>query len=113
MAGQVEDGLEGLPGLRASLDALVADLHAAVGPDGERLARVLEAAETSLNRADETLSVLGGNRGEIEATLRDLRDTLANLKAFSQLVKERPYSLVRVKPEPQREPGDGVKESSR
>jgi phospholipid/cholesterol/gamma-HCH transport system substrate-binding protein len=113
MAGQVEDGLEGLPGLRASLDALVADLHAAVGPDGERLARVLESAETSLNRADETLSVLGGNRGEIEATLRDLRDTLANLKAFSQLVKERPYSLVRVKPEPQREPGDGVKESSR
>jgi hypothetical protein len=91
----------------------VADLQAALGPDGERLARVLESAESSLTRADETFSVLGGNRGEIEATLRDLRDTLANLKAFSQLVKERPYSLVRVKPAPQREPGDGVKENSR
>ena len=113
VAQQVEEGLEGLPGLRSDLDALVADLHRALGPEGGRLTRVLESAESSLARADETFSVLGGNRGEIEATLHDLRDTLANLKAFSQLVKERPYSLVRVRPEPQRVPGDGLKENSR
>jgi phospholipid/cholesterol/gamma-HCH transport system substrate-binding protein len=113
VAQQLEGGFEGLPELTADVDALVADLHAAVGPGGERLSRVLEAAEDSLTHADQTLSVLGGNRGEIEATLDDLRDTLANLKAFSQLVKERPYSLVRIKPEPQRQPGDGVQERSR
>jgi phospholipid/cholesterol/gamma-HCH transport system substrate-binding protein len=112
-ARQLEGGIEGLPDLTAELEALVADVHGAMGPDGERLARVLESAESSLTRADQTLSVLGDNRGEIEATLRDLRDTLANLKAFSQHVKERPFSLVRIKPEPQRQPGDGAKEPSR
>jgi ABC-type transporter Mla subunit MlaD len=113
MTHELEEGLEGLPGLRANLDTLVTDLRAAMGPDGERLARILEKAESSLGLTNETLEVLGGNRGELEATLHDLRDTLANLKAFSQLVKEHPYSLVRIKPEPEREPGDGVKESSR
>ena len=109
---QLEGGLEGVPDLTATLDALVADVHAAFGPDGQRLARVLESAETSLGSAGDALSIFGGNRGEIEATLRDLRDTVANLKAFSQQVKEHPYSMVRIKPEPERKPGDGVKEGS-
>jgi phospholipid/cholesterol/gamma-HCH transport system substrate-binding protein len=109
---QLEGGLEGVPDLAAKLDALVADVHAAFGPDGQRLARVLESAETSLGSAGDALAVLGGNRGEIEATLRDLRDTVANLKVFSQQVKEHPYSMVRIKPEPERKPGDGVKKGS-
>jgi phospholipid/cholesterol/gamma-HCH transport system substrate-binding protein len=110
---QIEGGVEGLPGLTSEIELLVTDLRAALGPDGERLARVLQSAETSLNRADETLSVLGDNREEIEATLRDLHDTLSNLKAFSQQVKERPFSLVRIKPEPERQPGDGAEDPSR
>jgi phospholipid/cholesterol/gamma-HCH transport system substrate-binding protein len=113
MTHELEEGLEGLPGLRANLDTLVTDLRAAMGPDGERLARILEKAESSLELTNETLAVLGGNRGELEATLRDLRDALANFREFSQLLKERPYSLVRIKPEPERKPGDGVKEGSR
>jgi len=104
-AQELEGGAQGLPQLTAEIEGLVGDLRAALGPDGERLANVLASAEGSLNRADATLSVLGGNREEVEATLRDLRDTVANLKAFSQIVKERPYSLVRVKPEPERRPG--------
>ena len=109
---QLEGVLEGVPDLTAKLNTLVAEVHTALGPDGQRLARVLESAETSLGSAGDALSVLGDNRGEIEATLRDLRDTVANLKAFSQHVKEHPYSMVRIKPEPERKPGDGVKEGS-
>ena len=54
------------------------------------------------------LDVIVGNRGELERTLADLREIVANLKAFSQQVKERPYSLVRIRPEPDRRPGEGV-----
>ena len=110
IARKFEGGVEGLPELTAELSGLVDDVHTALGPDGARLARVLETAESSLGSADQAFSLLGGNRAEIEATLRDLRDTVANLKAFSQQVKERPFSLVRIKTEPERQPGDGVKE---
>ncbi len=109
---QLEGGLEGVPDLTANLEELVASVHDALGPDGQRLARVLESAETSLEGAGETFSVLGGNRREIEFTLRDLRDAAANLKAFSQDVKQRPYNLVWIKHKPKRSPGDGVKEGS-
>ena len=70
---------------------------------------MLDSAQGGLDSATDALDVLAGNRAELEWTLRDLRDTIANLKAFSQQVKERPFSLVRVKPEPDRKPGEGVR----
>ena len=106
LAGTAEKGLDDLPALAARLDAVLAGLEVAIGKDGERLARVLETAEGSLGSADEAFDTLGENRREIEATLRDLRDTAANLKQFSQTVKERPYSLVRVRDARERRPGD-------
>ena len=54
------------------------------------------------------MSAITANRAEIDQTLADLRDTLANLKAFSQTLKERPYSLVRKEHPADRKPGDGV-----
>jgi len=105
---ELEGGLEGLPDLTEKVSGLVDDVQLAFGPDGVRLTAVLDAAERSLTSADATLSTFAGNREEIEATVRDLRDTVANLKAFSQAAKERPFSLVRIKPEPDRRPGQGV-----
>ena len=113
IAVQLEDGIEGLPGLANRLSDLVQNVEQALGPDGERLARMLESAANSFGSAEEALSVVGGNRAEIEATLRDLRDTVANLKSFSQQVKERPFSIIRVKPEPERRPGEGMKKGGR
>ena len=49
----------------------------------------------------------------LAATLRDLRDTMANLKAFSQEIKERPYGLVRIRNPPQRRPGDPAAKGDR
>ena len=109
VAGQLERGTEELPALTAKVETLIDDAHGALGPDGERLARVLEAAEGGLGSADEAFSILGDNRVEIEAALRDLRDTVANLKALSGELKERPFRLVRIKAEPDRKPGEGVK----
>jgi phospholipid/cholesterol/gamma-HCH transport system substrate-binding protein len=102
-------GMERMPDLADRIDALVSDLQAALGPDGARLASALDAAQLSLGSANDTLEVLSENRGELGAAVRDLRDSAANLKALSQTLKERPYSLVRVKPEPSRKPGEGAK----
>ena len=43
----------------------------------------------------------------------DFAATAANLKSLSQQLKERPYSLVRIKSLPDRRPGDGVEEGRR
>ncbi len=104
----LENGTAELPELTAELEALVADLRAAIGPGGERLSGVLDKAESSLGRAGDALGAVGNNRDEIDAAIRDLSATLANLKAFSQQVKEHPYRLVRIKNVPDREPGSGV-----
>lgn len=106
LAGTAEEGLDELPALAARLEAVLGGLERAIGEDGARLERVLETAEGSLGSADRAFGTLGDNRREIEATLRDLRDTAANLKQFSQTVKERPYSLVRIRHTQERRPGD-------
>jgi phospholipid/cholesterol/gamma-HCH transport system substrate-binding protein len=106
VAAQAESGLVGLPELTERFGELVENLRGALGPDGQRLAGLLETATSSFESADHALSSVSGNRHEIEATLADLRDATANLKAFTQLLNERPYSLVRMKLPQDRQPGD-------
>ena len=108
VAADLDDDLEALPELAGQATELLARLQEAVGPDGERLTRVLDAAESGLESADETLSTLAVSRQEVEWTLRDLREAVANLKAFSQEIKERPFSLVRIKVPEERRPGQDV-----
>lgn len=108
ISAQLEGGVEGLPELSARLSEVVDGLQVALGPDGARLTAVLESTERGVNQAGDALSVVGQNRGELEATIHDLRDVVSNLKAFSQQVKERPSSLVRIKAVPDRKPGQDV-----
>jgi phospholipid/cholesterol/gamma-HCH transport system substrate-binding protein len=110
VSARLDEGLEVLPDLTQDVSALIADVRTGFGPEGSRLAGLLDTAQGALLSADEALSMLGNNRAELETAMRDLATTVSNLKAFSQLVKERPYSLVRVKSEPERSPGDGLKE---
>ena len=109
----LDEGAQELPALIAGMSDLAGDLQAALGPDGDRLAAVLDAAESSLNSAGDAFGDLRGNGDEIAATLRDLRDTMANMKAFSQEIKERPYGLVRIRNPSDRQPGDDVPKGER
>jgi phospholipid/cholesterol/gamma-HCH transport system substrate-binding protein len=97
-----------LPAIMERIDSLLASVDGALGPDGERLAGVLDAAQSGMTSAEHAMGTITANRAEIDQTLADLRDTLSNLKAFSQTLKERPYSLVRVRNPDDRKPGDGV-----
>jgi phospholipid/cholesterol/gamma-HCH transport system substrate-binding protein len=101
VAGQLEAGVAGVPPLTDDLQGLVADLRAALGPDGERLSSLLDAAGDSV-------SSMEMNKGELEAMVRDLRLATANLKAFTESIKERPSSLLRGAKGPDRKPGEGV-----
>ncbi len=101
VAVQLEAGVAGVPPLTEDLQGLVADLRTALGPDGERLASLLDSAGSSV-------SSMEMNRGELEAMLRDLRQATANLKAFTEAIQERPSALMRKSKGPDRKPGEGV-----
>jgi phospholipid/cholesterol/gamma-HCH transport system substrate-binding protein len=101
VTADLSSGIEEIPKLSAAMQDLVADLRTALGPDGERVAAVLESADASLTAVEM-------NRGELEAMLRDLRAASANLKAFTEAVKERPSLLVRKSRAPDRKPGEGT-----
>jgi phospholipid/cholesterol/gamma-HCH transport system substrate-binding protein len=109
VAASADGGMDRLPELTAKLETILDDLHGVLGEDGARVIGLLDSAQSSLGSAESALAVLGDNRQELDTAIRNLQDTTANLKAFSQTIKERPYSMVRIKSEPQRSPGEGVK----
>ncbi len=101
LAIELETGVAGIPDLTDDLQGLVGDLRTALGPDGERLSSLLDSAGDSV-------SSMEMNKGELEAMVRDLRLATANLKAFTESIKERPSALVRKSKGPDRKPGEGV-----
>jgi phospholipid/cholesterol/gamma-HCH transport system substrate-binding protein len=111
LAAKLEEGADDVPELTGELTAMVEDLRAALGPEGERLVGLLDSAQQMMDSADRSLGVLNDNRDELEWMIRDFRDTAANLEALSQRLKEQPSSLVFAKPDPDRKPGDGVEGS--
>jgi hypothetical protein len=109
----MEGSLEGVPALTAEASSLITDLHAALGPGGERLTQLLDGASTTLESADDAVQIVLGNRESIEASLRALEATMANLKAFSDRVKQQPSSVLRSTPQRDRRPGDPIPRESR
>lgn len=107
LVAELEESTDELPQVAQSLDELLAELRAALGADGERLAELLESAEGAMSAAGTTLEVTATNRQELERTLRDLQATMANLRVFSETLAERPSALVRKNRPPDRRPGEG------
>lgn len=104
--GGIDQGVETIPRLTAEAQALVTDLRAALGPEGERLRAVLESADGTFAQASESLGVVTGSAGDLEATLRDLRDAASNLRMLSKELRERPDRLILPPRKADRRPGD-------
>ena len=98
--------LHELPVIIEKASVLLDDLQTAMGPEGQNLAGLLVSAEGGMESAGSVLSMINDNRVVLESTLRDLHASAAHLKELSQTLKERPFSLVRIKPQPGRRPGD-------
>ena len=110
---KLDTGMTDMPEAIAKVSTLASALQAALGPDGSRVAGVLESATGALDATHETMSIVNDKRPKVEMTLSDLQEAAANFRALSERLKERPYSLVRITPLPQRVPGQGAKEAAK
>jgi len=86
------------------LDAVVLENRQQIHDTLLRLQISLNQAERLINDIDDTL---GSNRGNLDETLENIRATSENLRQFSDTLKQRPYSLVRIKTEKDRVPPTG------
>ena len=106
LAGHIEESVGGVPAVTSEITSLAGDLRRAVGTDGERLSGLLDSVSLTMGTARRALSAVDGNRVEMEAMLRDLREAAANLKSLTQTLKERPSLLLRYPRAPERTPGE-------
>ena len=86
------------------LDSVVVENRKEIHDTLVRLQSSLADAEKLIVNLDDTL---GANRGNLDETLENIRATSQNLKEFTDTVKQRPYSLIRVKTEKDRLPPGG------
>lgn len=120
IASDLEEGMNRVPQLAAQVNGVAGDLRHALGPDGERLAATLEAARVTLETAqgtfasaDQALASVNVEGDELQAAIRDLRRTAANLQALSETLKQRPDRLLRPRRKADHEPGSGASGSNR
>lgn len=114
VASDLEEGMAHVPQLAAQANGVANDLRQALGPEGERLAATLDSAQTTLEAAtqafesaDQVLTAVNQEGDDLQATIRDLRRTAANLEALSQTLKQRPDRLLRPRRKEDRRPGSG------
>jgi ABC-type transporter Mla subunit MlaD len=90
--------------LAEHLDAVVVENRQEMHKTLLRLGTSLADAQRLITNLDDTLD---GNRGNLDETLENLRVTSQNLKELSDTLKQRPYSLIRIKTEKDRLPPAG------
>jgi phospholipid/cholesterol/gamma-HCH transport system substrate-binding protein len=90
--------------LTGHLDAVVVENRKEIHDTLLRLQSSLADAERTINDLDDTL---GANRGNLDETLENIRAASENLKEFTDTLKQRPYSLIRIKAEKDRLPPTG------
>jgi len=88
-------------GLADHLDGVIVENRKDIRESLVRLQASLTQAERMISDLDDAL---GANRGNLDETLENIRVTSENLKEFTDTVKRRPFSLIRVKTEKDREP---------
>jgi len=102
------DNLNGTIGrankLTDHLDGVIVENRKEIRETLLRLQTSLAEAERLINDIDDTL---GANRGNLDETLENIRATSENLKEFTDTVKQKPYSLIRIKAEKDHVPPGG------
>ncbi len=106
--GPTMDNLNGTIGkankLTDHLDGVVVENRKEIHDTLLRLQTSLADAARMINDLDDTL---GANRGNLDEALENIRATSENLKEFTDTLKQRPYSLIRIKAEKDRLPPTG------
>jgi phospholipid/cholesterol/gamma-HCH transport system substrate-binding protein len=90
--------------LAEHLDGMLVENRTALRETVLRLQTSLADAQRLINNLDDMLE---GNRGNVDETLENIRITSENLRQLSDTLKQRPYSLIRIKTEKDRVPPGG------
>jgi len=87
------------------LNALVTDNSKEIHDSLLRLQTSLADTQRLVNNLNETLD---SNRANLDETLENIRVSSQNLKQFTDTVKQRPFSLIRIKTEKEHLPPAGI-----
>lgn len=99
---------------RAQLDDLLKNWGQLAGREDAEVERSLRKLRAALDRAERTMDevrrLLVANRQHLDVTLENFEVSSENIREFTDTLKQRPYSLIRVKNPRDRRPGDREKE---
>jgi phospholipid/cholesterol/gamma-HCH transport system substrate-binding protein len=110
----IQAATEKLPALIQRIDettsrmnTLLEHLDGTIAENRPQFKKDLEALEATLAEARQLMAdvsaTLESNRGDIDTMMESLRRSAENLQEFTNTIKQRPFSLVRVKAKPDRQ----------
>jgi phospholipid/cholesterol/gamma-HCH transport system substrate-binding protein len=113
IASNLQSTTERLPPLMQRIEEatnrtnrLVEQLNDTLEENRPGLKKDLEALESTLAEARKLLtdvsSTLDTNRNDIDSLMENFRRSSENLREFTDTIKQRPFSLIRIKPKPER-----------
>ncbi len=110
-SGKVAPTIDNVNGTIGHADQLTGHLDEVVEENRKQLRDTLVRLQTSLTEAERMISdlndTLGSNRGDLDETLENIRVSSENLKEFTDTLKQRPYSLIRIKSQKDHVPPTG------
>lgn len=109
-SAKIDQFMSDLQSTRDKLDQLLANWSAVAGGGDVEAEQTLGNLRATLMRAERTLDevrrLLVANRQNLDVTLENFRVSSENIREFTDTIKQRPYSLVRIKNPPDRKPGE-------
>jgi len=101
--------MDDLKSTREQLDQLLANWGQLTGKEDAEVEKTLRKLRDTLARAEgameEVQRLLMANREHLDITMENIRVSSENIRELSDTLKQRPYSLIRVKNPPERTPG--------
>ena len=116
-SGKIGPFMADLRATTAKVDTLIAAVQSVVAENRPDLRASLSQLSQMLKETRELMTqlnvVITTNSDNLDETMENIRVTSQNLRQLSDTLKQRPFSLVRVVPKPERQvPGAGQKSSA-
>jgi phospholipid/cholesterol/gamma-HCH transport system substrate-binding protein len=109
-SAKIDKFMDDIQQTRAELDKLLKNWSGLAGKEDAEVEQTLRQLRDTLVRAEQTMDearrLLVANREHLDITLENIRVSSENIREFTDTVKQRPYTLIRVKNPPDRRPGD-------
>ncbi|MGH9555308.1 MAG: MlaD family protein [Terriglobales bacterium] len=108
-SAKIDKFMDDIQQTRVELDKLLKNWSGLAGQEDAEVELTLRKLRQSLDRAEQTMEearrLLVANREHLDVTLENIRVSSENVRELTDTVKQRPYSLIRVKNPPDRVPG--------